>query len=88
MLDRRVLQLREVLTRERENGGCVAGLEGDEVCGGCLVSVGGSPEVEVGDGAEVDDGLDGLMGRSILSETDGIVGGWGRAIKITEKSGD
>lgn len=75
VLDRRVLELGQVLAREREDGGSVLGLESDEVGSAALVAVGRAPESKVGDGAQVDRGLDRLMGRAVLTETNGVVGG-------------
>lgn len=49
-------------------------LDGNEVSGRGLVSVGGSPESKVGGSSQPSSGLYGLMGRSILSKTDRVVG--------------
>lgn len=51
------------------------GLESDKVGSAALVSVGRTPEREVGDRTQVDRSLDRLMGRSVLTETDRVVGG-------------
>jgi hypothetical protein len=73
MFDGRILQLREVLSRQGDDGGCRLCLQGHEVCGRRLIAVSWTPEVGVGQGTEVGGRLDWLMGRSILSQTDGIV---------------
>lgn len=73
VLESGVLEVGEVLAGEREDGGGAGALQSDVVCGGRLVTVSGSPEVDVGDGAEVDTSLDRLMRGSILTETNGIV---------------
>lgn len=70
-----VLEVGQVLAREREDRGCGLLGERDVVCSGGLIAVGGAPEVEVGDGTEVDSGFNRLVGGAILSETDGVVGG-------------
>ncbi|KAI3491949.1 hypothetical protein L1887_43658 [Cichorium endivia] len=75
LLDRAALELGQVLTGEGEDGGGVLALEGDEVGARDLVSVGGTPEHEVGDGAKRDGGLDGLVGGAVLAEADRVVGG-------------
>lgn len=72
-LDGRALEVRQVLTGEREDGRCLAARERNVVRGGGLVAVGGPPEVEVGRRAEVGGRLDRLMGRAVLTKTDGIV---------------
>ncbi len=49
-------------------------LDGDEVGTGHLVTVGRAPEHEVGDGTESDGSLDRLVGGTVLTETDRVVG--------------
>jgi len=49
-------------------------LDGNHVSGRGLVSVGGSPESKVGGSSQPSGGLYGLMGRSVLTKTDGVVG--------------
>lgn len=51
------------------------GEDGNEVRSGSLVTVGGSPEGQVGGGSQPSGSLDRLVGWSILTETDRVVGG-------------
>ena len=69
-LDRRALEVRQVLAREREDRRRVLARERRVVRCGRLVAVGGAPEVEVGEGAEVRSGLDGLVRGPVLTEAD------------------
>lgn len=71
VLDGRVLELGEVLPRKTEDRGSGFRLERDEVGSRGLVSVRGSPDGAVGESPEPGDGLDRLVGGSILSESDG-----------------
>lgn len=72
-----VIQLRRsatyVLSGEGHDGRSVLRLDGDHVGGRRLVSVGRSPESEVGGSSQPSSGLYGLMGGSILSKTDRVV---------------
>lgn len=70
-----VLELRKVLAGEGQDGGGVEGSEGDVVGGAGLVSVSWAPDHAVWQGAEVSESLDRLVGWSILTEADGVVGG-------------
>ena len=74
-LDAAVLQLGQVLAGEGQDAGGVLGGEGGVVGGAGLVAVGRAPDHAVGEGTEVGQGLDGLMRRAVLTQTDGVVGG-------------
>ena len=74
-LDRRPLEVRQVLAREREDGGRLGARERGVVGGGGLVAVSRTPDVDIGGGTEVEDGLDGLVSGTVFTETDGVVGG-------------
>lgn len=74
LFDGRVGELGQVLSREAQGGRGVLGLQADEVGGGSLVTVSGSPDLHVGQGSEPCDGFDRLVGRSVFTETDRIVG--------------
>ena len=67
------LEVRKVLTGESKDGGSVFAREGGVVCSGGFVAVGGTPDVDVGGGTEVEDGLNGLVSRAIFTKTDGVV---------------
>lgn len=73
-LDGRVLQLGQVLTGEGEDGGGVLGGQSHVVGSAGLVAVGGTPDHAVGEGTEVSEGLNGLVSRTVLTQTDGVVG--------------
>lgn len=75
LLDGRVGELGQVLSGEGEDGGSVLGKDGDEVRGRGLVAVSRSPEGKVGGSSEPSGSLDRLVGRSVLTETDRVVGG-------------
>ena len=75
VLDRRALEVREVLAGEAEDGGRLLAGERRVVRGGGLVAVGRAPDVDVGGGTEVGGDLDGLVSGTVLTETDGVVGG-------------
>ena len=89
VLDRGVLELRKVLPGESKNGRSVLGLESDEVSGRGLVSVRGSPDGTVGESPQPSDGLNRLVSRSILSESDGAgkKEGEGRSERDERKEG-
>ena len=72
-LDGGVLEVGQVLTGEGKDGRSGGALEGNEVSGRGFVTVSGTPEVKVRDGTEVDGGFDGLMGRTVFTETDRVV---------------
>lgn len=73
-LDGAALDLRQVLAGQSEDGRSRLGGESDVVCGAGLVAVSGTPHHAVGESTEVSKSLDRLVGRSILTETDGVVG--------------
>ena len=73
LLDGRTSELREVLSGEGEDGRGVLGEDGDEVRGRSLVAIGRSPEGNVGGGSQPSGGLDRLVRRSVLTETDRVV---------------
>jgi len=73
-LDRRSLEVREVLARKGEDGGSGLGFESDKVGSGGFVTVGRTPDVDVGSSTEVGESLDRLVGRTVFSKTDGIMG--------------
>lgn len=73
-LDGGVLELRKVLAGEGDDGWGVLGGEGNVVCSAGLVSVSWAPDHAVWQSTEVCEGLDGLMGWSILTKSDGVVG--------------
>jgi hypothetical protein len=75
VLNRRVLELGQVLAGKRQDRGSLLRFERDEVRSAALVAVGRAPEREVGDGAEMDGSFDRLMGGAVLAETDGVVSG-------------
>lgn len=74
VLERRVLELRHVLTGESHDGGGVLGGESEVVGGAGLVAVGRTPDHHVGESTEVSEGLDRLVSRAVFTETDGVVG--------------
>ena len=69
------LKVRKVLTGERKDGGSVFAREGRVVRSGSFVSVGGTPDVDVGGGTEVSSGFDRLVSGTVLAKTDGVVSG-------------
>jgi hypothetical protein len=73
LLNACVLQMGEVLPGEGQDGGRAARLDRDEVRRGRLVPVGWSPEMQVGQSAQVDGGFDGLVGRPVLAEPDRVM---------------
>ena len=75
LVDDRAFELGKVLPRKCEYARSVLGGEGDVVSGAGLVSVSRPPDHHVGQGTEVGQRLDGLVGRAVLSETDRVVGG-------------
>lgn len=75
LLDRRSLEVGKVLARKGEDGGCGLRLESDKVCSRGFVTVSRTPDVNVGSSPEVSESLDRLVGRTVLPETDGIMGG-------------
>lgn len=73
-LNGRVLQLGQVLTGEGEDGGGVLGGQSHVVGSAGLVAVSGTPDHAVREGTEVSEGLNRLVGRTVLTQTDGVVG--------------
>lgn len=74
ILDGGVLELGQVLAGEGEDGGGVLGGQGGVVGSAGLVAVSWTPDHAVGQGTEVRQGLDRLVGRTVLSQTDRVVG--------------
>src|SRR5258708_14828686 len=77
-LDRRVLQIRQVLSRKRENRRCRGRSERDEIGGRSLVTISWTPERQIGNGAEMDCRFDRLVCGAIFTKTDRVVGRWVR----------
>lgn len=75
LVDDGTLELRKVLTRKGDDAGGVLGGEGDIVGSAGLVAISGAPDHAVGGGAEVGESLDRLVGGTVLTETDRVVGG-------------
>lgn len=75
-LNGRALEVREVLAGQAEDGRCLLAGERAVVGSGGLVAVGRTPDVDVGGGAEVRGDLDGLVSGTVLTETNGVVGGY------------
>lgn len=76
-LDRRALKVGEVLAGEGEDGRRLAARKGRVVCGGGLIAICRTPEVDVGHRAEVSGSLDWLVSRAVLAETNRVVSGYG-----------
>lgn len=74
LLDGRVLELGQVLAGQGQNAGGVLGGNSHVVGGAGLVAVSGAPDHAVGQSAEVGQGLDRLVSRTVLTQTDGVVG--------------
>ncbi|CAH0365717.1 unnamed protein product, partial [Pelagomonas calceolata] len=66
-------RLVEVLAREDEGGRAVRADGGADVRAGRLLVVRGPEDVEVREGAEAGDRLDGLVRRAVLADADGVV---------------
>ena len=75
LLDGGALKLGKVLAGKGQDGGGVLGGEGDVVSGGGLVTVSRAPDHHVGQGTEVGKSLDRLVSGTVLTKTDGVVGG-------------
>lgn len=75
LLDDRALELGKVLAGESKDAGGLLVVETYLIGGARLVAVSRSPDHAVGKGTEVGEGLDRLVGRAVLAETNGIVGG-------------
>lgn len=74
-LNGRALQLGKVLAGQSHDAGSVLGGKGNVVGGAGLVTVGRAPDHAVGQSTEVGQSLDRLVGRTVLTKTDGVVGG-------------
>lgn len=74
LLDCGVFQLGKVLAGESEDAGGVLGGESNVVGGAGLVSIGGAPDHAIWQGAEVGEGLDRLVSRTVLTKTNAVVG--------------
>ncbi|ROV88950.1 hypothetical protein VPNG_10195 [Cytospora leucostoma] len=75
LLDGGVLELGEVLSGQGQDRGSVLGGQGNVVSSAGLVAIGGAPHHAVGEGTEVGQSLDRLVGRTVLTKTDRVVGG-------------
>lgn len=75
LLDGRAVKLGKVLAGESNDAGGVLGGQGDVVGTAGLVTVGRAPDHAVRKGTEVSEGLNRLVGRAVLAQTDGVVGG-------------
>lgn len=73
-LNGRVLELRQILAGQGQDTGGVLGRQSRVVGSAGLVAVSGTPDHAVGQGTEMSQGLDRLVGRAILTQTDGVVG--------------
>jgi hypothetical protein len=69
-----VLKLRQVLTGKGQNAGRVLGGDSGIVGSASLIAVGRTPDHAVGEGTEVSQSLDRLVSRTVLTQTDGVVG--------------
>jgi hypothetical protein len=96
ILDGGELKLGQVLTGQSHDGRSVLGGDGGVVGSRGLVTIGGTPHHAVGKGTEVSQGLNRLVSRAILTQTDGVVGsdvndtdtGKGRQAEGTSGVGD
>lgn len=75
LLNGGTLELGQVLSGQSENAGGVLGGQGDVVSGAGLVAVGRAPDHAVGQSTEMGQSLNRLVSRTILSKTNGVVGG-------------
>lgn len=73
-LNGRVLELRQVLTSEGKDARSVLGGDCGVVGSAGLVAVGGTPNHAVREGTEVGQSFDRLVGGTVLTQTDGVVG--------------
>ena len=62
------------MTSEGEDGWGGARFDGNEICGGCLVAVCGTPDLNIRGSTEVNDSFDGLVSRAVLPEADRVMG--------------
>ena len=70
-----VLELRKVLAGQSEDGGSVLGGQGGVVGSAGLVAISGTPDHAVRQSTEVCKSLNRLVSRTILTQTNGVVGG-------------
>lgn len=75
VLESGILELGKVLAGQGENGWGLCGGHGHVVGGRGLVAISWAPDHHVGQGTEVGKGLDRLVGWSVLTKTNGVVGG-------------
>ena len=66
--------LLKVLTREDKDGGTILAGDRGDVSGNGLLGIGGTVDIDIGEGTEAGDGLNRLVGGSILTDTNGVVG--------------
>ena len=86
VLDSRVLEVWQVLSRKGEDRRGLGRPERDEIGGRGLVAICGTPERKIGNRAEVDCRFYGLVCGTILAKTDRIVGrcvNWSLTADIT-----
>lgn len=74
LLDDGALELGQVLARQGNDAGGVLGGQGNVVGSAGLVAVSRAPHHAVGEGTEVSQSLDRLVSRTVLTQTDGVVG--------------
>jgi len=72
-LDRRVLEVWQVLSRKGEDRRCLGRPERDEIGGRGLVAICRTPERKIGNRAEMDRRFYGLVRGAILTKTNRIV---------------
>ena len=75
LVDGRTLELGKVLAGQGKDAGSVLGGEGDVVGSAGLVAIGRAPHHHVGQSTEVGEDLNRLVGRAVLTKTNGVVGG-------------
>ena len=75
VFNRRVLEVRKVLSRERKDRWVLGRPDRNEVSGRSLVAICRTPEREIGNCAEVRCRFDRLVCGSVLAKTNGVVGG-------------
>ena len=66
--------LLKVLTREDKDGGTILASDGGDVSANGLLGIGGTVNINIGESAEAGDGLNRLVGGSILTYADGVMG--------------
>mmetsp|Transcript_20881 Transcript_20881/g.35892 ORF Transcript_20881/g.35892 Transcript_20881/m.35892 type:complete len:584 (-) Transcript_20881:129-1880(-) len=71
---RHVSVLVEVLTGEDKGSGSIRAGDGRHISGNSLLGISRAVDIKVGDDTEARDGLNRLVGRSILSNSNGVVG--------------